>query len=844
MFRPALCIGVCVLTTFHWPVPVIAQESAPAIASQAVQVIGITPLPGLGVPLSQVPAPVQSATGRDLERSGARGIADFLQRNFGGVYVNEMQGNPFQPDINYRGYTASPLLGTPQGLSVYLDGVRMNQPFGDVVNWDMIPKNALRTVTLMPGSNPLYGLNTLGGALSLETKDGLSDPGTAINLLVGLFRRGTVEFEHGGANRNGLDWFVAGTAYSEGGWRDSSPTQLSQLFGKLGWGTGLTRVTLAYAYSDSKLTGNGLQEQRFLERQYASVYTKPDITENRSGFLNLTATHAISDDLTFSGNAYYRSTASSTMNGDINEDSLDQAVYQPNAAERAALTAAGYAGFPLAGENAANTPFPFWRCIANVLLRDEPGEKCNALLNRSHTTQRNYGASGQLTWSGAAWGFRHRLTTGAALDLSRMRFDQSTQIGYLNPDRSVTTLNGFADGVTGGNVDGVPFDNRVDLGAATRTASLYASDTVVLGDVWHLTASGRYNHTRVQNRDQINPGGGARSLDGDHSFARFNPALGLTFTPSRTGSAWMGLNQGSRAPTAIELGCANPLQPCRLPNSMAGDPPLKQVIARTLELGARGMFSVSTPGALQWTASLFRAENHDDILFVAAPNQTQFGFFKNVGMTRREGLELGLRGSHGSFTAGAHYSLVNATYQSEETVNGTGNSNNDTAAGGGGSGLDGSIRIRPGDRIPLVPRHQIKLNLDYLASQSVSVGANLIGVGSSYARGNENNAHQPDGVIYLGSGKSPGYAVLNLSARLQIEPALSLHARIDNVFDRKYSSAAQLGSTGFNGAGNFIARSYPAVGGNFPVQQASFNAPGAPRAFWIGMSYRFDAGRG
>ena len=83
-----------------------------------------------------------------------------------------MQSNPFQADINYRGYTASPLLGTPQGLSVYMDGVRLNQPFGDVVSWDLIPRLAIASTTLMPGSNPLFGLNTLGGALAIQTKDG------------------------------------------------------------------------------------------------------------------------------------------------------------------------------------------------------------------------------------------------------------------------------------------------------------------------------------------------------------------------------------------------------------------------------------------------------------------------------------------------------------------------------------------------------------------------------------------------------------------------------------------------------------------------------------------------
>ena len=87
---------------------------------------------------------MQTAGSADIEASGALDLSDFLNRRFNGVFVNEMQGNPFQPDLNYRGYTASPLLGTPQGLSIYMDGVRLNQPFGDVVSWDLIPRHGDR----------------------------------------------------------------------------------------------------------------------------------------------------------------------------------------------------------------------------------------------------------------------------------------------------------------------------------------------------------------------------------------------------------------------------------------------------------------------------------------------------------------------------------------------------------------------------------------------------------------------------------------------------------------------------------------------------------------------------
>ena len=224
---------------------------------RAVEVIGITPLPGIGQPRNEIAAPVQSATSRDIERSGALELGDFMNRRLGSVHVNEMQGNPFQMDVNYRGYTASPLLGTPQGLSVYMDGVRMNQPFGDVVSWDLIPRGAISSMTLMPGSNPLFGLNTLGGALSVQTKDGRSDPGTSLQTTLGSHARRAVEFEHGGFNDKGLSWYLNGNLFRERGWRDDSPSDVRQLFSKLGWRGGVTDLKLTLAHADNQLNGNG-----------------------------------------------------------------------------------------------------------------------------------------------------------------------------------------------------------------------------------------------------------------------------------------------------------------------------------------------------------------------------------------------------------------------------------------------------------------------------------------------------------------------------------------------------------------------------------------------------------
>ena len=265
------------LMLVFWAVPVMAFSQATSQPSQGEQgdppvttevdvtVIGSTPLPGVGLPADQLPAPAQVIDAAALQSSGALDLADFLVRRINGVSLNENQGNPFQPDLSYRGYTASPLLGTPQGLSVYMDGVRLNQPFGDVVSWDLIPRIAISTGVMMPGSNPLFGLNTLGGALSIQTKDGRTSPGTSVQATYGSDDRRTVEFEHGGSRTaNGLAWYVAGNLFSEDGWRTDSPSEVGQLFGKVGWLRPASALTLAVGYADNSLTGNGIQEQRLL----------------------------------------------------------------------------------------------------------------------------------------------------------------------------------------------------------------------------------------------------------------------------------------------------------------------------------------------------------------------------------------------------------------------------------------------------------------------------------------------------------------------------------------------------------------------------------------------------
>jgi outer membrane receptor protein involved in Fe transport len=406
-----------------------------------------------------------------------------------------------------------------------------------------------------------------------------------------------------------------------------------------------------------------------------------------------------------------------------------------------------------------------------------------------------------------------------------MHFQQTSQLGYLNPDRSITGLNAYADGVTGGNVDGAPYDNRVDLNGKSRTWSLFATDTVSIKDLVHVTLSGRYNQTTVENRDNITPGGGSGSLDGDHRFSRFNPAIGVSVTPSDSFNFYAGYNEGSRTPTAIELGCADPANPCKLPNAMAGDPPLKQVVTKTFETGFRGGIGTKT----HWNVGVFRAENHDDILFVGS-NASGFGYFKNFGQTRRQGIEIGADTQVGDFSLSANYTYQDATFQSNETLLAEANSSADA---------NGNIAIQPGNRMPLIPHHIIKAHADWRINSAWSIGMGMLASSSSLARGNENGQHQADGTYFVGSGKSAGYTVFDLSGKYRATKQLSFFAQVNNLFDRKYTTAAQLGATGFTASSNFIARPFSSIGDNTTLVGSTFYAPGASRTFWAGVRYEF-----
>ena len=802
-----------------------------AAISSSVDVVAATPLPGTDLPLEDIPAPVQTASARDLQQSGSLDLADLMNQRLSGVYVNQNQENPFQPDVNYRGYEASPLLGTPEGLSVYMDGVRQNQPFGDIVAWDLIPKIAIAEMALMPGSNPLFGLNTLGGAISVQTKSGLTESGGTLSVSGGSFGRREGEAEYGGSSqKTGFNWYVAGNLFREDGWRQDSPSEVRQSFARLGWQHGNTTIGLTFSYADNWLTGNGSQDFRALERDYSSVYSVPDFTWNRSPAFNLILQHQFSNGLTLSGNAYFRYIRADSTNGNVNTNALGNNLYTLAPGDVAALQAAGYSGFPSTG-SPATQPYPYWSCFAQVLEVNSPDSACTGVITNGYTYQHNYGVSGQFSWVAK----HNHIIIGSAWDRSDVKFQQYTQYGYIASNGlNILPLPSYEDGSTA-DQNGVPIDTRVDLRGTVNTASVFAADTLNIGK-WAITVSGRYNRTPVDNTDLLPPApAGIRgNLNGQYVFQRFNPSAGFTYALPKMTSVYLNYSEASRAPTTIELGCADPNNPCNLPNALVSDPPLKQVVTRTIETGVRG----SIENNLRWSFGWFGGQNYNDILFVASP-QTGFGYFANFGETRRDGLETSLSGHIGRMMLGGNYTFLNAIYQTTQVIDGAFNSSNSSSLAGF-PGEDGNITITPGDRIPQVPRNMIKAYLEYEPTSKSSVDLDFIAVGRSFARGNENNLDQPDGVHYLGQGLSPGYGVLNLGAHYQLLRNLELFAQIDNLLNHHYFTGAALGATPYTNQGVFNPQPLPPNSdGNYPSLSTTYLAPGAPIGVWGGIRFKF-----
>ena len=728
------------------PVSGRAGNPAEVLELPQVQIVGTTLLPGSGVDLRKLPANVQIFTSKDLHQQSAASAADFLNQNATGIGINAAQGNSYQPDVNVRGFTASPVLGTPQGISVFLDGMRVNEPFGDSVNWDLIAQSAISSIQLIPGSNPAFGLNTLGGAIAIYTKSGSSEypehPGGSITVSGGSFGRRTLGFEAGG-KADTWDWFVTSNDSTDKGWAEHNPSHVRQLFGKVGWQDDKTDLDFTLQWADNRLEGTQTLPTSF--SRIREAYTWPDVTTNGVLTLALKGSTILSDGWLLSGNAYVRKFHSRNLSSNVND-------------------APGAGGAVQATNDVATIE------------------------------QTGRGAALQLTHTGKLAGLGNQLSFGASIDHGRARFSRSSQDATFTANRGTEALGDFVA--------------QTDSDSTARFVGAFVSDSLSLDERWTLSLAGRLNIADVAITDRS---GVAPELNGAHRFERFNPALGLSFNPSASLTAYASYNEGMRAPTAIELACADPDAPCKLPNNFLADPPLKKVMSRTKELGARGTLQ----GGGFWSVAVFRTDLYDDLQFISSNGvAVNAGYFQNVGTTRRQGLELGASTKAGPLGLSLHYGLIDATYRTGFIANSPSNSTADA---------NGAITVKPGDRIPSLPRQSLKLRVDAHASAEWTLGLNLLAASGVYARGDENNLDT--------NGRIGGYSVVAIDTHLRLTSRVSLFGRIDNLLDRRYANFGILGENVFAGPGGGFDRAN--------ARSEQFRGYGAPRGVWVGLQYTF-----
>jgi len=649
------------------------------------------------------------------------------------------------------------LLGAPQGLSVFQDGVRINEAFGDVVNWDLLPQSAISSIQLIPGSNPVFGLNTLGGALAIYTKSGAQFPGGAVQLSGGSFGQKSVQLEYGGTHDR-LDYFATANFSDERGWAEHNPSRIKQFFGKLGYQDDVTDLDVSLTLADNTLQGTQTLPQPWLDTP-RQAYTFPDTNENQLAFVTAKGSRFLTDSVLLGGNAYYRHYRNNNVSSNVNND---YGTIDPET------------GVPQTNE---------------------------ATNDRSVIDQQGWGLGLQLTATGDVGGRKNQFVAGVSGDFGDTGFTQQSQTANFTADRATIG--------TG------PYLPETDVGSTNRYLGVFFADTLALSDQWTLTLAGRYNYARIAIADRSGEDSG---LDGNYTFTRFNPAVGINFNPSSTLTAYAAYNEGMRAPTPIELTCSNAAAPCKLPNVFLADPPLQEVVAKTVEVGARGSIGPN----VQWAGALYRTDLDNDIQFVASGSgAANVGYFQNVGQTRRQGIELMGSARWGDLTLTLRYNHLDATFQSNFVAASPNNSTADAS---------GAISVNPGDRIPGIPLNSAKLRAEFSATERWSIGATVVYASSQYAHGDENNQD-----IH---GQVPSYAVTNLDTQFQLAPNLQLFANITNLFNRQYQSFGLLGANAFTGPDRTFG---PALGID-PVSE-QFRGIGAPRGFWIGLRYTFGATR-
>jgi iron complex outermembrane receptor protein len=786
-----LFIAAGILTCYAialWPGTPAYADATVAAAGQELQsvVVEATAIPGFAVDADKIPGNVQSISASDLSRDGSANLTGAMDSRLGSININDTLDDPFQPDILFRGFEASPVLGTPQGLAVYQNGVRINEAFGDTVNWDLFPAIAVNRVELV-SSSPVYGLNALGGGVAISMKDGFSYHGSDVELSGGSFGNHAAAVQYG-ANSGALGIYLAGNALENTGWRPYSDDSLRQLYAVLSARTDRASLDLSYTRGDNQMDGQGSTPMQELAVNRSLVFTGPQTNINRLNFLTLNGTLKVSDSWSLQSLLYYRQYQQVVSNG--NTTNYSSCTTAAELCQSDGVT-------PVT--NSAGTPLPDISNGGAVPIGENDFETINAY---------GRGAALQISDSETILGHQNEFSAGVTLDYAELNFFSGAQIGLINSQLFVEPSSLIVYTPESSPFGGSP----VNFKGLNRNFGAYFTDTLDVTPDFSVTASGRYNSAAVGIQDL-----GGTALTGDNRYTHFNPAIGGTYKVLPTLTVYAGYAQNTRTPTASEIECSNPLTPCLLPTNLAGDPPtLKQVVAHTFEFGLRGKIAAASAegGAVSWNLSAFRTDLDDDIYGIATSISS--GFFQNIGSTRRQGVEAGLNYQTVAWSAYFNYSYVDATFESPLLLPSPSNPFQDA---------DGNIQVEPGDHLPGIPRHRVKAGLDYKVLPQWTVGASVRFVSNQYYVGDESNQNAP----------LPSYQVFGLHSSYQATRWLQVFAHIDNLLNAKYATFGTFSDpTGIGAPG------VPANGGtNGPGVDNRFVSPAYPFAIYGGVRITF-----
>jgi iron complex outermembrane recepter protein len=726
------------------PVRAPAPAATPPAATEPAEAddtIGASPVPGSGVARDKVPSNAQVIGRSAFDHAQSDNFIDAIGQFLPFVSLSDQNGNQFQRDINYRGFTASPVIGTPQGLAIYQNGVRINEVFGDTINWDFIPETAINRLELVP-NNPVYGLNALGGAISIQMKDGFTYQGVEAELRGGAYGRLGYSVQAGG-QKDGWASYVAADVINDNGWRDYSPSQVRRIYTDIGTRGDGGEFHVTFTGADNFFGAAAATPIQMLGQNWSSIYTIPQTTENKLAFLTSSATVKPTDTLTLQGIVYYRGFWQGHIDGN-GTSTMNQGCPDPTVL-----------CFPNLNGTLSNLMTPNGQTVPATGVLAFP----NVLgeIDRTWTSTNSYGGSFQAVSTDKLFGFDNHLVVGTSLDRGHVQFTSTGELGTINANQFP-----FVYG-TGVIIDQPSGDDApVALHADTTYLGVYATDTFDLTNRLSVTAGGRYNLALITLEDEL-----GTALNGFNEFMRFNPVIGATYKVLPNVTIYGGYSESNRAPTPLELACSDPIRPCIIDSFLVADPTLKQVVGHTWETGIRGKFDFGSEyGQMNWSLGGFHTLSDNDIIMVASPLPGH-GYFQNAGTTLREGIEASVNYKQERWTTYANFTYIDATFQSVQLLS---SPNNPVAD------ANGNILVTPGDHIPAIPQYRFKAGADYSVTDKWKIGADLNVIGSQYLFGDQSNQNP----------ELPAYWTVNAHTSYQVDKHIEVFGLVQNLFNQHY----------------------------------------------------------